>query len=351
MNLSAKVSIPTQVMARTVGDETIILDLASGTYYGLDPVGARMWQLMSEGNSLNSVCDSMLGEGVVEFKRPSHTLNDCIGFSRVKKFIADELIPGFRKTGKDCISGALVGGPIGGGKTYICEAVASEVGCPVIILKNIRSKWYGETDQIVERLLRLLETFHKIMIFVDEADAMFGDISSDQETERRLTGKIQAVMSDPALRGRVIWFLMTARVHRLSPDIRRPGRMDLIIPILDPEGEDMDAFIKWAFGELNDSAMADFRDIMKGSSSARYSMMRSQVKSKGCKTPEEIKDVLHDLIEPDIGETRQYQTLQAKVNCTRRSLLVDRSMKPQDFDKLRSDWHHQIVELEKKGIK
>jgi hypothetical protein len=32
---------------------------------------------------------SQLGEGVVEFKRPSHTLNDCIGFSRVKKFIAD----------------------------------------------------------------------------------------------------------------------------------------------------------------------------------------------------------------------------------------------------------------------
>ena len=62
MNLSDKVTIPTQVMARTVGDETVILDLASGTYYGLDPVGARMWQLMSEGNSLNSVCDSMLGE-------------------------------------------------------------------------------------------------------------------------------------------------------------------------------------------------------------------------------------------------------------------------------------------------
>ena len=62
MNLSDKVSIPAQVMARPVGDETVILDLASGTYYGLDPVGARMWQLMSEGNSLNSVCDSMLGE-------------------------------------------------------------------------------------------------------------------------------------------------------------------------------------------------------------------------------------------------------------------------------------------------
>jgi hypothetical protein len=62
MNLSAKVSIPTQVMARTVGDETVILDLASGTYYGLDPVGARMWQLMSEGQPLAAVCDTILDE-------------------------------------------------------------------------------------------------------------------------------------------------------------------------------------------------------------------------------------------------------------------------------------------------
>ena len=62
MNLSAKVSIPTQVMARTVGDETVILDLASGTYYGLDPVGARMWQLMNEGQPLAAVCETMLDE-------------------------------------------------------------------------------------------------------------------------------------------------------------------------------------------------------------------------------------------------------------------------------------------------
>lgn len=62
MNLSDKVTIPTQVMARTVGDETVILDLASGTYYGLDPVGARMWQLMAEGRTLGAVCEVMLDE-------------------------------------------------------------------------------------------------------------------------------------------------------------------------------------------------------------------------------------------------------------------------------------------------
>lgn len=62
MNLTDKVTIPAQVMARQVGEETVILDLASGTYFGLDPVGARVWQLMGEGKTLGEICDTMLDE-------------------------------------------------------------------------------------------------------------------------------------------------------------------------------------------------------------------------------------------------------------------------------------------------
>ena len=62
MNLADKPTIPAQVMARQVGDETVILDLAGGTYYGLDPVGARIWQLMGEGKTLGEICDAMLDE-------------------------------------------------------------------------------------------------------------------------------------------------------------------------------------------------------------------------------------------------------------------------------------------------
>lgn len=62
MNLSDKPVIPPQVMAREVGDETVILDLASGTYFGLDPVGARIWQLIGEGKALAEVCDALLDE-------------------------------------------------------------------------------------------------------------------------------------------------------------------------------------------------------------------------------------------------------------------------------------------------
>jgi hypothetical protein len=62
MNPTDKASIPKQVMARQVGEDTVILDLAGGTYYGLDPVGARIWQMMGEGKSLEEICDTLLVE-------------------------------------------------------------------------------------------------------------------------------------------------------------------------------------------------------------------------------------------------------------------------------------------------
>lgn len=62
IRLTNKLSIPDGVMARQVGDETVILDLASGTYYGLDPVGARIWQFVTEGCTLDQVCERMLAE-------------------------------------------------------------------------------------------------------------------------------------------------------------------------------------------------------------------------------------------------------------------------------------------------
>jgi hypothetical protein len=83
MHPSDTVSIPSQVMARQVGEETVILDLASGTYYGLDPVGARIWELLALGQTLAQVLEQMQSEYTVERERLEadvmalvHTLRD-----------------------------------------------------------------------------------------------------------------------------------------------------------------------------------------------------------------------------------------------------------------------------------
>ncbi|MCM8534064.1 MAG: ATP-binding protein, partial [Lentisphaeraceae bacterium] len=141
---------------------------------------------------------SQVGEDVVEFKKPHHRLKDVIGASSLKKFLQEELIPRFNAKDHAALTGAAVSGPIGGGKTFIFEAVAAELDMPILILKNLRSQWFGQTDVIFERLKRTLEALDKVLIFIDEADTQFGRVdSSAHSTEKRLTGKIQQMMSDP----------------------------------------------------------------------------------------------------------------------------------------------------------
>jgi hypothetical protein len=299
---------------------------------------------------------SQLGEDVIEFKKPTHSLEDVIGFKLLKQFIADELIPRFKSEGEDALPGAAVAGPIGGGKTFIFEAVASALDLPVLVLKNIRSQWFGQTDVIFERLRRVLTALDKVVIFVDEADTQFGSLGPNtHDTEKRLTGKIQQMMSDTSLRGRVIWLLMTARIHRLSPDIRRPGRIgDLIIPVLDPEGEDHYAFCKWVLLKVLPTdevpaALDPMAKLTEGYSAAAFAALRSRLKAAAGKEPltfEKIRAIVHDLIPPAIEDTRRYQTLQALVNCTRRSLLPD----PEVDLKIRSAWQTEIRALELRGI-
>ena len=53
-----------------------------------------------------------------------------------------------------------------------------------------------------------------------------------------------------------------------------------------------------------------------------------------------------DFIPPAIGATRRYQTLQALVNCTRRSLLPDPTVTADQ----RETWQAEIRALESRGI-
>ena len=52
MNLDTKLTVPEHVMSRLVGDETVLLDLASGIYFGVDGVGQRIWKSVSDGQTL-----------------------------------------------------------------------------------------------------------------------------------------------------------------------------------------------------------------------------------------------------------------------------------------------------------
>lgn len=62
LTCDARLKIPDQVVTRQVGDETVILNLQSGTYFGLDPVGSRFLELLEAEGALAAVIARMLEE-------------------------------------------------------------------------------------------------------------------------------------------------------------------------------------------------------------------------------------------------------------------------------------------------
>jgi hypothetical protein len=62
MDQTSRFRIPGTVAARALGSEVVILDLATGTYYGLDDSGKRIWELFSEGKSVAETCNALVSE-------------------------------------------------------------------------------------------------------------------------------------------------------------------------------------------------------------------------------------------------------------------------------------------------
>jgi len=60
--MTQKIEISSEVLTQEVGGETVILDLKSESYFGLDEVGTRIWQLLQEQEDIQTITATMLKE-------------------------------------------------------------------------------------------------------------------------------------------------------------------------------------------------------------------------------------------------------------------------------------------------
>jgi Coenzyme PQQ synthesis protein D (PqqD) len=77
--LSARWKISDQAIANTVGDEMVVLHLANGTYYGLDPVGAILWEALSQDELPSHACEVILERFDVERATVEQDLRQFLG--------------------------------------------------------------------------------------------------------------------------------------------------------------------------------------------------------------------------------------------------------------------------------
>ena len=62
VTMEARVKPAKDVLFRDLGSEAVLLDLASGSYFGLDEVGTRIWQLITAGETLAATVTTLAAE-------------------------------------------------------------------------------------------------------------------------------------------------------------------------------------------------------------------------------------------------------------------------------------------------
>lgn len=175
------------------------------------------------------------GGDLVDFIEPSRTLEDFEGQPALKAWLRQDLALWERGDLRAMPMGYLLCGPVGTGKTYAVECLAGEAGVPVVKLGNFRDRWVGSTEGNLEKIFRVLRALGRCFVFIDEADQTLGRRDSGSN-DAGLSGRVYSMfaqeMSDRRNRGRIVWILASSRPDLIEVDLKRPGRVDVKMPIL-----------------------------------------------------------------------------------------------------------------------
>jgi len=79
VSLTSTARISDDVVFRELEGEAVLLNMQSGTYFGLDAMGTRIWQLIERHGTLSAVRDELVQEFDVEADAATRDLLDLVG--------------------------------------------------------------------------------------------------------------------------------------------------------------------------------------------------------------------------------------------------------------------------------
>ncbi|XP_053189271.1 nuclear valosin-containing protein-like isoform X1 [Scomber japonicus] len=187
----------------------------------------------TESQTLNKKAKSKLPE----LQNPTLKFEDVGGNEETLKEVCKLMIhmrhpEVYQQLGMVPPKGFLLHGPPGCGKTLLAQAVAGELGLPMLKVSSpeLVSGVSGESEQKLRELFEMAVSSAPCILFIDEIDAITPKReTASKDMERRIVAQLLTCMDDltsPTMTAQVLVIGATNRPDSLDPALRRAGRFD-----------------------------------------------------------------------------------------------------------------------------
>ena len=203
-------------------------------------------------NSLHEVHPSSMREVLVE--SPNIHWVDVGGLKDAKQELKEAIewplkySEVFEYSGVKPPKGIMLYGPPGTGKTLIAKAVATESEVNFISVKGpeLLSKWVGESERGVREVFRKARQAAPCIIFFDEIDSIVPPRGRDlgSNVTERVVSQILTELDGLESLKDVVVIAATNRPDMVDPALMRPGRIDRILYIPNPDKDARQAILK-----------------------------------------------------------------------------------------------------------
>jgi hypothetical protein len=78
ISFDQRVRVPSDVLVQDVAGESVLLNLKSERYFGLDEVGTRVWRSLTAARSIQATYEELIAQYDVEADQLRRDLNDLV---------------------------------------------------------------------------------------------------------------------------------------------------------------------------------------------------------------------------------------------------------------------------------
>jgi hypothetical protein len=191
----------------------------------------------------------------------------------VKNFLAPliaerDAVRDGRSFGKKTKVSAILYGPPGTSKTRLARMISDALGWPLLPLdpshftRRGLDNIHAEADALFGRLQRC----DQVLVLLDEIDELVREReASGEATSRFLTTAMLPKLAELHGRRKVVYLVATNHLEKFDAAISRPGRFDVIVPLMPPT-------VEAKLADENFSALADARASLENAGGVAVSL-------------------------------------------------------------------------------